>query len=261
MPRQLRQIEVGEIYHVINRGVEKRQIFLKPQDYSRFVIGLEFFNQVASTDLWKLLANWNDKTIDEIDALGGTVPPNVHTIPTVAERLIKQRNEKKARMDYLVEILAFALMPNHIHLILREIREGGTSAFMGKMGGYSTYFNKQYKRVGSLFQSRYKSIHVSSDYQLQTLFNYVHTNPVELNEPDWKDFKVKDKKKAIKDLEKYRWSSYRDYIGLPTHPFVTQREFFHDTIGDYKDCRETVEGWVYEKAELEGKEIDEIFGA
>ena len=75
MPRQLRQIEVGEIYHVINRGVEKRQIFLKPQDYSRFVIGLEFFNQVASTDLWKLLANWNDKTIDEIDALGGTVPP------------------------------------------------------------------------------------------------------------------------------------------------------------------------------------------
>ena len=230
MPRQSRIIEKGGIYHVINRGVEKRKIFQKEQDYSRFIIGMEFFNCSEPVNLWEFLArNLKDKNLKNLIAL----------------RLQEERNKKKEPM---VEILAFCLMPNHYHFILKEIKEGGISKFMKKMGGYSTYFNKQYKRVGPLFQSRFKSIPVKDDRQLQALFNYVHTNPVELLEPGWKDFKVKNFHQATDFLKNYKWSSYLDYIGQPNHPFVTRRSFFSKIFGNFDGCEAAIGDWVKYKA-------------
>ena len=221
MPRKPRQIEIGGIYHVVNRGVEKRIIFRKNQDYSRFVLGLEFFNNEQTVDLWALLAR------------GGTVPP---------------RLQREAKKKPLVELMAFALMPNHYHLIVREIVQGGISLFMRKMGGYSTYFNKQYEMVGPLFQSRYKAVPIKTDEQLYTVFVYVHTNPAELKEPLWKDYKVRSLEQTLAWLNEYRWSSYRDYIGKQVFPNVTQREFFINFLGGNKKCREAVEEWVKIKA-------------
>ena len=128
MPRQQRQLIVGEMYHVLNRGVEKRKIFIKGQDYSRFILALEFFNRNAKTNLWDYVAK-------------------VGSDPTFA----RLERERAKSIEPIVEILAFALLPNHFHLIVREIRKGGTSSFMAKLGGYSSYFNKQYDRVGPLF--------------------------------------------------------------------------------------------------------------
>ena len=119
---------------------------------------------------------------------------------------------------------------------------------MQKIGGYCVYFNKQYNRVGSLFQSRFKSIKITSDQQLQAIFNYVHTNPVELIEPEWKKFRVEDIKKAIDFLDNYKWSSYLDYIGKSTHPYVIKKEFFRDCIGNQKKCKDFVEAWVKSRA-------------
>lgn len=93
-------------------------------------------------------------------------------------------------------------MPNHYHLILREIISGGISLFMQKIGGYTGYFNQQYNRNGTLFDSRYKYIEIKDDAQLFAAFNYVHTNPVELVEPMWKEQKVKDFDKAKSFLKK-----------------------------------------------------------
>src|SRR3989338_4171854 len=100
MPRKPRKFEVGRVYHIVKRGVEKRDIFLKSQDYSRFILGLEFCNSKNPTDLWSLV---------------GTVPTKLR------ERLEEQRQRREKS---LVDVLAFALMPNHIHIILREIIEG-----------------------------------------------------------------------------------------------------------------------------------------
>ena len=225
MPRQPRQFEVGGIYHILNRGVEKRKIFEKNQDYSRFILGLELFNRKDYNHLWELIAQ------------AGTVP---------AWERIEQ--ERKKRSEPIVELMAFALMPNHYHLIVREITEGGTSLFMRKMGGYSTYFNKQNNRVGPLFQSRYKSVPIKDDRQLGTVFAYVHTNPVGLKEPQWKDGRVKDAQKAINWLAKYKWSSYQDYVGNPTYPTTTQREFFTDFYRGTNGCRKATEDWIRFKA-------------
>lgn len=223
MPRQPRRIQVGGIYHVVQRGVERRKIFLKKQDYSRFILGLEFFNSDAPARLWELIAK------------AGTVP--------ASQRLGEMRQQEVSRKR-LIELMAFALMPNHFHLLVREIRSGGLSAFMRKMGGYATYFNKQYDRVGSLFQSRFRHVEVKDDAQLTSVFVYIHTNPVELWEPGWKDFDVRDPREAIRRLGEYRWSSYRDYIGETTFPTATQSDFFIELFGGVKGCRKVVGEWV-----------------
>ncbi len=226
MPRQPRQFEINGIYHVVKRGVEKRKIFLKPQDYHRFILGLEFCNTPESTDLWALIV--------------GSDPPI---------KLVKRLEEKRKMKNVpIVEVLAFTLMPNHFHVILREIKEGGISQFMQKMGGYSTYFNKQYDRVGTLFQSRFRAVRIQNDVQLNAVFAYVHTNPVELWEPGWKEHKVKNPGRAIKELEGYWASSYNDYIGEPKFLHVVDRNFFLDFYGSEKRCREVVAEWIRFKA-------------
>jgi putative transposase len=232
MPRKLRQFEIGDIYHIVNRGVDKRDIFLKNQDYSRFILGLEFFNSDKPVDIWTFIER----------AVGGSDPPTA----LLAKRLEGERGKLK---NPIVELLAFALMPNHYHLILREIKSGGISFFMKKIGGYSTYFNKQYKRTGSLFQSRYKSIKIEDDGQLATIFAYVHTNPVELVEQGWKDLKVENFENAVSFLENYRWSSYGDYIGKPAFPIVSSRQFFTDFFNQEKGCKQVVEDWIKFKAQ------------
>lgn len=225
MPRQLRQFEISGIYHILNRGVEKRKIFIKTQDYSRFILALEFFNRVDETNL-------------------GNFFTKVGSDPTFV-RLEKERAKNR---EPIIEILAFVLMPNHYHLIIREIRKGGISLFMNKLGGYASYFNKQHNRVGPLFQSRYKAVPIKTDSQLGTIFPYVHTNPVELKERQWKDGKVKNMSNAIKWLDGYKWSSYRDYVGNPTFPKTTHRTFFLELYGGEKKCRKEIEDWIKFKA-------------
>lgn len=223
-----KQFEIGGVYHVFNRGIDKRKIFLKNQDYARFILGLYFFNnKKPKYSIWQNL-KFNRKIINSI-LNGSLVPPGGTREP-------------------IVEILGFVLMPNHYHLILKEITPGGISLFMQKMGGYSQYFNQQYERSGHLFEERYKSIQIKSDKQLHIIFNYVHTNPVGLVEKEWKNFKVKNKTNAINYLETYKWSSYHDYVGRTKFPTVTQREFYHEVIGNKKDCRKSVENWIEFKA-------------
>lgn len=240
MPRKPREFEEGGIYHIMNRGVDGRQIFLKNQDYSRFTIGLEFFNHPDSLDLWSIIDR----------GVGGSDPPT-----PLGERLGRYRERKSS---LLTEILAFALMPNHFHLILREIKKGGISFFMKKMGGYAGYFNKQYNRLGSLLQSRYKAVPVKSDRQLGVVFSYVHTNPVELVEPGWKQLHVKNPERAMEYLRSYQWSSYGDYVGVPRFPSITKRDFFLNFLGGEDACQQEVESWIQYKAQQEYKTYGNI---
>ncbi len=227
MPRAPRNLEIGGVYHIINRGVEKRQIFLKDQDYSRFILGLEFFNQKNPGLLWPLIAK------------AGSDPAKL------GKELKKERAHKS---QPIVELLAFALMPNHYHFIVRQIIPGGISSFMHKMGGYVIYFNKQYNRIGPLFQSRYKAVSIKDDDQLSTAFAYVHTNPVELFEPGWKEGQIKNKSQVLARLRDYHWSSFRDYLGMPTFPHAISQDFFLNLYGGQTGCQKIVEDRIDYKA-------------
>ena len=226
MARKPRLLKEYGIYHIINRGVEKRDIFLDRQDYSRFIIGLECFNCLESINLWSFLRLNNGH--EGLQSL-------------LKEKLQLFRSQKR---EPLVEILAFVLMPNHYHLIVKEIKPDGISQFLKKMGGYSVYFNNRYNRVGPLFQSRFKSIEISDERQMGVVFNYVHANPVEIIEPGWKKFNVQDPKKATEYICKYPWSSYPDYIGKTQNPYVTQREHYLKFLQGNQGCQKSVEDWV-----------------
>jgi len=128
--------------------------------------------------------------------------------------------------------LAFCLMPNHFHLVLRQKKENGVPLFMKKLGGgYAMYFNEKYQRVGSLFQGRFKAIAVADEAYFLQLSRYVHLNPAGLAERGWKDKGIGDWRKVGEFLENYRWSSYLDYIGKKNFPSLTSREFLLEMFG------------------------------
>ena len=123
-----------------------------------------------------------------------------------------------------MEIVAFCLMPNHFHLILKQLKDGGITKFMRKLGtGYAMYFNQKNKRNGVLFQGKFKAIPIENDNYLIHLSRYIHINPIEFTEPDWKTKGIKNWNEAGEFLKHYRWSSYLDYIGIKNFPSIINK--------------------------------------
>jgi hypothetical protein len=146
----------------------------------------------------------------------------------------------------LVEVLVFALMPNHIHLLVRQLVDNGISKFMQKMGsGYATYFKEKYnqKGKGHFFQNRFNAVRIEDNEQLRTVLVYIFTNPVALIEPGWKERGVASIEKSIVFLEQeYRWSSYWDCLG--------KKNFVLEILGGPEGCKKAVDGWIKYKGEL-----------
>ncbi len=188
------------VYHVFNRGVDKRTVFVEDMDYLRFLHQLYHLNDEDAV----VNANYyfNPKTM------------TVESLP------VKKSFKTRKR---LVDILVFTLMPNHYHLMLRQRVENGITKFMQKLGtGYTMYFNKKNKRIGSLFQGTFKSVPITSNEHLIFLPHYIHTNPLSLNYGGLT---------SIDFLERYRWSSFLDYIGGDNFPSITEREYLLEVFG------------------------------
>lgn len=207
---------IGEIYHIYNRGTDKRNVFVDDNDYRRLIKSLLFFNSKGAVDL-RALQESNTK-----------VPP-----PEPEERL--------------VSMLAYCLMPNHFHLLMREIEENGITRFMRKLGtGYTMYFNAKHERNGVLFQGQFKSVLVDRDPYFQYIPHYIHLNPLDLI-MDWRNGKV-DYKKARLFLDSYQWSSYHYYVNGQSDPILDA-----DTINqlyDLGEYKKDIFDWL-KSAELE----------
>lgn len=153
----------------------------------------------------------------------------------------------------IVAIGAYVLMGNHFHLLIKESTENGLSAFMQKLlTGYTKYFNKKYKRVGPLFQSRFKAEHVENDEYLKYLYAYIHLNPVKLIEPLWKEEGIRNLPAAQKYLEAYRYSSYEDYaVGKREESAILTPNEFPDYFEKDGDFEHYVKDWLQYKDEVE----------
>ena len=177
----------GEIYHIYNRGVDKRDIFLEDQEYSRFLRAIAEFNSTLSAESryykTKHLVN-----LQEIGSPADSIP--------------------------LVEILAFTLLSNHYHFLLRQIAPNGISEFMKKLGiGYTLYFNTKHKRSGSLFQGKFKSVHVAREAYAMYIPHYIHLNVLDVLSPGWKDASVAFSEELFEKMKNYPWSSLGYYLG------------------------------------------------
>ncbi len=221
-----------EIYHVIMRGVGDSLIFKDINDYYRGIFSIYEFNNTASVSIFKRRL----RRITEKKKQG-------QTLSEISSEIFDQR-------DLFVEILVFCFMPNHIHLLVKQLKSDGISQFMQKVGtGYAVYFNKKYNRKGHLF-NKFKSVHIATDDQLKNVFTYIHANPVSLIEPGWKEKDIENLEKVIEFLNNYKWSSYQDYIGVKNFPSITSRDFLFEVIGGESGCRELVESWVKYKKEI-----------
>lgn len=228
MPRRKIQLVNREFYHIVKRGVEERKIFLDEEDHFRFINSLLVFNDKMPSP-WQSRFFWHLRAPDSLSR--GIYKPKIP----------------------LIEIHTFTLMPNHFHLLVRQLVENGIMLLMQKLGGYSYYFNKKYGRNGTLFQDRYKIVHIETEEQLKNNFVYIHTNPVAIIESEWKEWKVKEPDEAIGFLEeKYTWSSYWDYIGRKNFPSVTERDFFQKLFGNPAKIKKEINSWIKFKSTSPG---------
>jgi len=147
LPRYARKVSESNIYHIMIRGNERKNIFNDFDDKLRF-----------------------------IDTL----------------KRMKEKNE--------YELYTYCLMDNHVHLLMKELKDPIHRSMKRIQVSYSYYFNKKYQRIGHLFQDRYKSEVIATDEYLLECARYIHNNPV--------------KAEIVNAVTEYQWSSFKDFIGL-----------------------------------------------
>lgn len=145
-------LAIGQIYHVFNRGVDKRAIFLNNYEYHRFFDLIRYYQQER---------------------------PLRFSYFTKKEReLLLNKKEGNS----LVEIFCYCLMPNHFHLLLKQKAEGGITQFMRRVSdSYGRYFNLLHQRIGPLFQGNFKAVMIEDNDQLLHISRYIHLNPLTSN--------------------------------------------------------------------------------
>jgi len=214
------QFATDAFYHIYNRGVEKRRVFLDKDDHFRFVHDLFEFNDEGSAN-------------------------NLYYYRLPSLKSYEVQPHKISKRKLLVEIIAFCLMPNHFHLFLRQNADNGIIRFMQKLGtGYTMFFNQKYQRVGGLFQGRFKAVLVEKESHFLYLPHYIHLNPLDIYMPSWRNKKIGNPQRALKFLESYRWSSYLDHAGKKNLPSVISSNLFKKLFGTPKEYRESLLEWI-----------------
>ncbi|MFA5888989.1 MAG: transposase [Candidatus Paceibacterota bacterium] len=187
--KKYKEFAEGSFVHIYNRGNNKERIFFDEQDYKAFLFRIA------------LVLGYNQEELKN----------EMLTMPYSRIRV------EPSRINTF-KIHSFCLMPNHFHLIVEQCKDKSLSKLMSSICiSYSMYINKKYKRVGHLFQDRFKSNIIEDDAQLMWTSAYIHMNPV--------------KDGIVKSPEKYKWSSYNDYVEERNLPIVT-KDLLLDLFGD-----------------------------
>lgn len=170
----------GEIYHIFNRGIEKRPTFTDKREFERALLTINYYR----------FANLPVR-LSQALLLG----------KKEREELFSTLSKK---FEKLVEVICFCLMPNHFHFLLRQEIQGGVSKFLSNFANsYTRYFNtKNEGRIGSLFQGIFKSVRMEDEDQFLHVNRYIHINPSV-------SYMVKKE-----ELESYQWSSLPEYLEL-----------------------------------------------
>ncbi len=164
-----------ELYHVFSKSIAGYEIFNHDSDYERMIQEVDFYRK--------------------------------KNLPCSFSHYTKMKDNDNSAVQILVdgekivEIIAYCLMPTHLHFILKQLRENGISQFMGLiLNSFTRYFNSRYKRKGPLWEGRFKSVLVKDDAQFIHLTRYLHLNPTSSG--------------LVDAPEDWKYSSYKEYLGL-----------------------------------------------
>lgn len=198
----------NEIYHTYNRGVEKRPIFLIRKDYLRFIALINYY-RFANCPI--KFSHFKGLSVEKREKI-----------------LIRLEGKSKK----LVDIIAFCLMQNHVHFLLRQLQDNGISKFMAKTtNGFSHYFNLRHERVGHLFQGNFGAVRIENEEQLLHVSRYIHLNPAS-------SYLIK-----IENIDDYEYSSFPEYVNEKIG-FCNTKE-----ILSYFKSRDDYKKFVYDHAD------------
>lgn len=197
---------------MFNRGVERRPIFTDKREFSR------------AQELIKLYRHKE-------------VPIRYSQLILKPQEVRNEILEDLYKTEKKVDILAYCLMPNHFHFVLRQNLTNSISRFTSDFSNaYTRYFNTRNLREGPLLQGIFKAVLVESDEQFMHVSRYVHINPVVSSLVE------------LENLDSYAWSSYPEYLGLSDKNIVKKddllgmfksieayRNFVNDQIGYAKE--------------------------
>lgn len=216
MPGRKTPLVNNEIYHIFNRGVASQPTFLSKRDYERALESIFYYQNITPPVKYSRFLSLSASER--------------------AELLEKLSDQKK----FLVDIVTYCLMPNHFHLLLRQITEGGIAKFVGNFtNSYTRYFNARHQRQGPLYTGKFQSVRIETLEQLLHVSRYIHLNP-------YTGFVVK----SLKELEQYPFSSFQEFLSKTNHNFcekeIILQEFKNTTsykkfVFDQADYQRTLD--------------------
>lgn len=199
-------------YHIYNRGVEKRLIFLDQQDYAVFLNYLkEYLLPKDEENLNKELSN-PDNTYKERDKI---------------LKLLRLNNFAEE-----ITLLSYCLMPNHFHFFVKQKSAGSIDKFMNSLGTrYTMYFNKKYKRVGSLYQGVYKAVTIETENQFIYLSKYIHKQALGLQGQALRGWEQPFSYLEYLGKRKTEWIHPEEVLSYfsKTNPKLTYKSFVEET--------------------------------
>lgn len=186
-----RNFKPQHYYHIFNRGAYKNKIFLDKEDHKVFIEILSYYLKFPTARHFNY------------------------------QNIVKQF--KVPNFKYTIHCVAYCLMPNHFHLLLKQLpeanRKTNISNLMRRLSiTYAIHFKYKYKHSGALFESKFKNVIVESDEQLLYLSKYIHRNPI----------------KITKKLSDYPYSSYSAFINSIKLPDWLRPEYVFKLQSNYQ---------------------------
>lgn len=209
MPRRHHPLATNEIYHAFNRSVGREEIFVLRRKLKRMLELIDYyrFQQTIRYSIFKLLSEKRKQDYLSV----------IH------------------RKQPLVEIYSFALMPNHYHLLLKQLEERGIFTFLSNIqNGFAKYFNLRNDRHGTLFSNAFKAKRVETEDEFIHISRYIHLNPVTA-------FLIE-----FAELSRYPWTSFSSYSGKSKSAFIS-----HELILDLIGSKERHEQFVKDQVDYQ----------
>lgn len=219
------KLENEYYYHIFSRSIAKFVIFNNADEYLRMINILNLYRHVGFTYKYSRFVQSSTKTQK-----------------TIIDNLEKEKS-------YLIEIVAFCLMPTHIHLLLKQVQDQGISRYMARiLNCYSRFFNVKHKRIGPLWSGRFKSVLVSDDNQIVHLTRYIHLNPTSAN--------------LAQKPGDWLYSSYREYVDLiaKKNGFCLFDNIFDFTPEKYKNFVLDRKSYQKDLSQIKGLLMDNYTG-
>lgn len=178
MPKRRTPLVNNEIYHIINRGIASQPIFKNKKNYER-ALNIFFYYQNRNVPI-----------------------KYSHFIVEPKEKKEKIIQKLTLKKDFLAEVIAYCLMPNHFHFLLKQKINNGISKLLANFtNSYVHYFNSKNERKSHLFQGRFQAVRIETEEQLLHVSRYIHLNP-------YSSYVVKD----LESLANYPFSSLPEYL-------------------------------------------------